>query len=180
MAELKCPRCAVGIELTQPFCAKCGLALSTKSRGGFGKVIKGVVYTVLSLVGIVFIVGVFAPQTQQAVATPSSPEPAARDVHATQLAAAYERNGVSADAQFKGQALRVTGKVTAIGTDLFNHAVITLDGAVNPFLQPSATLKESERSRAGSISAGQKVVLLCTGAGDVVKAPMLKDCKFAN
>lgn len=192
MTELKCPRCSAGIDLGQPFCAKCGLALTSKRKGGgwFMKALKvaGIAFLILVVLPVIIASysqyrerGAAAAKGQEGSAVPSA-EAAVRpiDVQATQIAAAYERNGVSADAQFKGRALRVTGSVTAIGTDVFNHAVVTLEGGVNPFLQPQAVLNESERSRAGSLSVRQKVVLACTGAGDVIKAPMLKDCTFSN
>lgn len=192
MSELKCPRCSVGIELGQTFCAKCGLALTSNSKDG------GWFMKTLKVAGIAFFILIIVPQVigsyvqyqergaaargqgGSAVSSAAAAEDAAVDVKASQLAAAYERNGVSADGQFKGRSLRVTGSVTAVGTDVFNHAVVTLEGNVNPFLQPSAVLVESERSRAGSLNVGQTVILVCTGAGDVIKAPMLKDCTFSR
>jgi hypothetical protein len=100
------------------------------------------------------------------------------DVTADAMAMAYERNSVAADEMFKGHTVRVSGKVTAINTDLLNRPVLELDGQVNQFLQPQAILQDSERSQAARINVGETVRLLCTGAGDVAKAPMMNDCSF--
>ena len=192
MAELNCPKCSTQIELGQPFCAKCGLPLKSKSSGWFVKTLKGIGIVLVVLIAVPVLIGIGSSYSQYKQRAPAvagqdtsaapSVEVTVRpiEVQATQLAAAYDRNGVGADGQFKGRSLRVTGYVTAIGTDVFNHAVVTLDGKVNPFLQPQAILSESERSRAGTLNVGQKVVLVCTGAGDVIKAPMLNDCAFSN
>jgi hypothetical protein len=106
------------------------------------------------------------------------PEPvvAAINVSAVALGDAYEANSVAADMRFKGQRLRITGDVHSISTDIFDHAVIELQSS--QFLSPQATLADSHKSRAAQIRTGQVVTLLCTGAGDVMKMPMLKDCSF--
>jgi predicted nucleic acid-binding Zn ribbon protein len=177
MSDLKCPKCSARIELDQPFCAKCGLSLKAKRSGGFFRnLFKWTGIAFLCLVGIVIVLGVIASRERQAAAeTPTTVE-----VQAAQLASAYDRNGVAADAQFKGRSLRVTGAVVSIGTDMFNHAVVTLDGKVNQFLQPQAVLNESERARAGALAVGHTITLVCTGNGDVIKTPMLKECTLAN
>lgn len=88
MSELKCPRCDVGIELGQPFCAKCGLALKSKGSSGLVKASKGLGLLVLALVAAVFMIGVFAPMTQQPAATTSVGESTPISVQATQIAGA--------------------------------------------------------------------------------------------
>ena len=181
MAELKCPSCDAGIVLGQDFCAKCGLALKSKRGGGwFTKIVKGIGFFVVAIFVVGVIAGLADRKPSLASTAPIAPEPAVIDVSASNLATAYERNGVAADARYKGQALRVTGSVTGIATDVFNHAVVSLDGGVNQFLQPHAVLNDSDKPRAGSLNVGQHVTLTCIGAGDVIKAPMLKDCTFAN
>lgn len=146
-------------------------------------ILKGIAYTLAGLfaIGLVAgLAGVNRSDGSSSAASTSAPALAEVpiDVTAQALAASYERNSVAADETFKGRALRITGRIVAINTDVFNHAVLVLDGRVNEFLQPQATLQDSERGQAARVSVGQTVRLLCTGAGDVVKAPMMKDCSF--
>lgn len=183
MALKLCKECGNQVSTTAKSCPKCGAPIKAPS-GWFTKIIKGIGYLVVVLFVAGFIAGLAGRKSTLAsssipLAAPDEPSEAI-NVQASQLAAAYERNGVSADAKFKGNRLRVTGSVTAIGTDMFNHATVSLDGKVNPFLQPQAVLDESERSRAGSLNVGQAVILVCTGAGDVIKMPMLRDCTFSR
>ena len=48
----------------------------------------------------------------------------------------------------------------------------------NQFLSAHANLTDASQARAGSLSKGQKVVLLCTGVGEVIGAPILKECEL--
>lgn len=72
---------------------------------------------------------------QSAPNTPSSassaeptpePTPSYIEVSATDLLAAYDENTVSADNQYKGQLLKVTGTVGSIGKDILDDAYVTL------------------------------------------------------
>lgn len=114
-------------------------------------------------------------QASTATATAPLPEQAAV-VSAAELAAAYEENSVSADNLFKGKRLQVTGVIADINTDMFGDAYIAFK-AGNEFMRPQA--KFVEKQVAASLKKGSKVTLICTGAGDVMKTPMLKDCSPA-
>jgi hypothetical protein len=129
----------------------------------------------------VFVVIGMMARSSGTITTPSfatAAPPPATFVQASQIAADYAQNSVAADAKYKGQSLRVEGKVVAINTDLTGSAVVVLDGRANQFLQPQAVLAPSERGRASGLRAGEMVVVLCVGAGDVLKAPMLRDCRI--
>ena len=99
-------------------------------------------------------------------------------VTASELEDAYAENTVSADARFKGRQLLVTGIVVSIDTDISDSAYLALQGT-NPFLHTQAHLQESVRWKAGTLKPGAQVRLICTGNGDIVKTPMLKDCVFS-
>ncbi|PKM31603.1 MAG: hypothetical protein CVV07_00365 [Gammaproteobacteria bacterium HGW-Gammaproteobacteria-11] len=112
------------------------------------------------------------------IATPAAPaEPVVlREVTAQQLAAAYERNTVAADQQFKGKRFKVTGVVDSINTNFLGRPYITLRGSTNRFMQPQFELERNQTSYAARLSEGMRVTLACTGSGDVAKIPMSDEC----
>ena len=153
------------------------------------KVLKwfGIIFSVLFLIGLMgAIFGDEKPTTNaQSTQTEaaSAPEPVAKEeslmqTTAKELATAYDKNTVSADAKFKNQKYEVTGTVSEISTDLMDNALITMKGGVNEFLEPQFVLDDNEKSKAGEIEKGQEITLICTGAGDVIKSAMSSDCVF--
>ncbi|EPV0080027.1 TPA: hypothetical protein NIH89_006889 [Pseudomonas aeruginosa] len=99
-----------------------------------------------------------------------------REISAQQLAQAYDRNTVAADQQFKGKRFKVTGVVDSINTDLFGNPYVTLRGGVNQFMEPQFELDDAHANYAAGLQSGMGISLICTGRGDVAKAPMSKDC----
>lgn len=95
---------------------------------------------------------------------------------ARELAKLYEENTVAADNKFKDKRFEIAGTVTNISTDFTGSAIIELRGGVNQFMEPHAELSDSEKQKASELKKGQKVVLICTGVGDIAKTPMLDDC----
>jgi len=181
LAELECPRCAVRIQLGQDFCGKCGLALKGKRSGFPMKLLKGAGLALLSVYAVVKLTSFAAPPTSaNAEQPPEQPAHEVIDALATELASGYEANSVAADSKFKDRRLRVTGKITAISTDIMDHAVIAFDGRANQFMQPQATLVDAAKPRAAALRVGEMVMLICIGAGDIAKTPMLRDCTFSN
>ena len=107
------------------------------------------------------------PSEQPAVARP--------ELTAAALVAAYEENTVAADNQYKDKPIDVTGVVSSINTDMFGDAYITFK-AGNEFMPPQA--KFTDKQAVANLKKGVKVKVSCIGAGDIAKAPMLKDCSL--
>ena len=99
-------------------------------------------------------------------------------VSASDLARAYEANTVAADRAFKGARFKVTGVVGDINTDLFGKPYVTLRGGVNEFMEPQFGFDKDDTDRLATLRKGSKVTLVCTGAGDVAKTPMSRDCRL--
>ena len=108
-----------------------------KKKGGCLKIVLIVVgvFFVLGLIGTIFgepadPASDSAPSgTSHSVATAEptpEPTPSYIEVSATDLLAAYGENTVSADNQYKGQLLKVTGTVGSIGKDILDDAYVTL------------------------------------------------------
>jgi hypothetical protein len=96
-------------------------------------------------------------------------------VTASQLVEAYEENTVAADLQFKGKKYKVTGTVGDINTDFTGDPYITLRGG-NEFLAPQFGFEKSAAADLAKIKKGDKVTMVCEGAGDVAKTPMSRSC----
>lgn len=98
-------------------------------------------------------------------------------VSANQLFNAYQANEVAADTQYKGQLLEVTGTVESIDSDISDDAVVNLSTS-NEFLSASATGNETFNQAALSLRKGQKIKLWCVGDGEIISAPVLKECQI--
>jgi hypothetical protein len=96
-------------------------------------------------------------------------------VSATGLQMDYKENTIAADEKYKNKAIQVSGEIKEVNTNAFDEGVIVLDAA-DEYSLPQFTLLSSEKSKAAGLLKGQFVTLLCTGAGDVVKTPMVNNC----
>ncbi|MFD2405482.1 hypothetical protein ACFSVK_06435 [Azorhizophilus paspali] len=99
-------------------------------------------------------------------------------ISAHTLASAYHENTVAADAQFKGKRFKVTGVVTDINTDFMGDPYLVLRGGINQFMEPKFEFDKSDLESLANLKKGHKVVLLCTGRGDVAKIPVSDDCSL--
>lgn len=104
-----------------------------------------------------------------------------KSVSGLKLAQDYDKNEVKADAEYKEKWLLVNGTVASIDKTL-GESHISLQG-FNPFLSTTAFFKGSRlkaeeiNQKLGNLNKGQKVLLLCKGAGKAV-TPTLRDCRF--
>lgn len=93
-----------------------------------------------------------------------------------QIAKAYDSNTVAADQQYKGKRFKVTGTVSEISTDFMGTAYINMRGGVNEFMEPHLDMDSDHQDYTATLKKGMKITLICTGDGDVIKAPHLDDC----
>jgi len=94
------------------------------------------------------------------------------EITAPELSQAYDQNEVSADSRYKGKRLKVSGIVTGIESDISDDPVVQLEsGGLMP-----VTAQGLSKERAASLIKGQKITLLCTGAGEVLSIPQLERC----
>lgn len=106
---------------------------------------------------------------------PDRPTSPAIDVDATTLWQEYQANEVAADSRYKGKSLSVLGFVSAIQKDVVGDMLVKLRSP-NEFMGTLATMAKSEAGSVAKLSKGQKVVLLCRGAGMTLGSPMLREC----
>jgi len=157
------------------------------------KVLKwfGIAVAVMVLVGIVRVV-TMSPEERARSAAASEAELAQQagaaeaeakqaldalpEVSAADIAKAYEENTVAADALYKGKRYKVSGKIADISTDFMGAPYLTLRGGVNPFMEPQFAFDKEDLASLAQLKKGQGVTLACTGAGDIAKTPVSKEC----
>lgn len=110
----------------------------------------------------------------------ADPEPPAKPtpdmkVTAVKLFQDYEANEVAADNVYKGKTLLVSGKVQSIDKDFMDNIVVHLT-TPNEFMSALATVMDSEKAKAGKLTKGQTVSVLCSGGGRIIGSPVLRDC----
>lgn len=120
-------------------------------------------------------------QSESSISASSSPH---NNLHgsttATDIAQAYKENTVAADQRFKGKRFSITGIVDDINTDFMGDPNVTLKGGVNRFMEPHFKFKKSSSSELALIYKGDSVTLICTGRGDVAKAPIWDSCTLES
>lgn len=95
------------------------------------------------------------------------------DVPAATLFKAYEANEVAADDSYKGKQLAVAGTVAAISKDFTDAVYVELDTG-NQFASIHA--RDLDPAVAAGLSKGQRITVVCEGAGLVLGSPMLSNC----
>jgi hypothetical protein len=116
-------------------------------------------------------------QTAEEKPAPSSNAPPF-ETTAGEIAKAYASDTAAADKKYKNKAFIVSGSVVDKNTDPSEHAVLLLEGGVNPLLEPHFTLADSEKNKAAELKKGQGVKLQCYGKGEIAKIAHAEDCEL--
>lgn len=96
-------------------------------------------------------------------------------VNSIDLARAYSQNEPAAQRQFGSSKLVVTGIVEGIDLDFMDDPVLRLNSE-NQFLPVTATFDKSYMDALAGIAKGQTVTVTCLEVGEVISAPILKQC----
>lgn len=175
MSLIKCKECGHEISSEAAACPHCGAAPKRK-RGclqWFGLI--PLACMALAMAAILLVPSQPpGPTTTSGAAPGPAPEPALA-VTAEKLFAAYQANEVAADNRYKGKALEVTGTVQSIEKSMFDSILVHLV-TPNEFMPVYANMDNSMAEPAASLRKGQKIALLCEGAGAIGNAPQLTDC----
>ena len=93
-------------------------------------------------------------------------------IHVKDVERAYKRNTVAADQEYKGKRFAMDIKIEDISTDFAGDPYVTAKGSM--FVQfpitedPTKLLQDAE--------PGMGVTVMCTGAGDIAKIPLFRNC----
>ncbi len=89
----------------------------------------------------------------------------------------YQAGASAGDKKFKGVKVEVTGTVGETDQDLNGVPFMTF--ALDNEVLPVFNFKKELAKSVASLKAGDKVTLVCVGAGELVRTPTFKDCEFA-
>jgi hypothetical protein len=174
-------------------CAKCGKLVS---RAAFacrrcGKRQRIRPRTMLTVLAVCLVGGMFAVASASALLTPTHPPEAApvwpktaaapplpsasTDVTAAELWAAYARNSAEADRQFRDKAVVVNGIVQSVDRDYDGSMVARLSTG-DAFDSVNARLATRNDPSMVGVIKGRTVSLLCVGRGALLGAPQLGGC----
>lgn len=188
MAVVNCRECGKPVSTEAAACPHCGApqkAAAVSAPAAKPKKKLGLLGWIGVVLVTLFVIGLFAPSKKgvsadasggaQAVAEAPAAAPAIA-VTARALFDQYQANEVSADQQFKGKRLKVTGTVDSINKDFTNDIYVML-ATPNPFMGIHASLDEKHQNLAASLGKGQRITLTCIGGGMVIGSPMLRKCE---
>jgi hypothetical protein len=96
---------------------------------------------------------------------------------APELQKAYEDNEVQADMRYKGRRLQVTGTVASISKDVLDKPFLSLAGGEMFSSVLANGLPESQLAR---LHKGDRVTVVCQGAGMTLRSAVLRDCSFKD
>lgn len=153
---------------------------------------QGVILLLASIVvPFVLFFGLAATRTASAVAevknAPNEKAAAAREAKAetvykttsSELFKAYEANEVATDAAINGRVVEITGRVTSIDKDAFNHVVVHL-ATPNQFESSMLTMGDTEAAAASALQKGQEVTVRCADMKRMIGSPYGSGCVFAG
>ena len=100
-------------------------------------------------------------------------------VTAQDLAAAYERNTVAADKEYKGKRYRITGRVESISTSVTGQPYLVLSSGSYSLMEPQLTFSKRDLDSIAEIRKGDRISAICVGGGDIIKTAMSRECELA-
>ena len=115
-----------------------------------------------------------APGWPKTAAAPAMVK-AAAEVTATELRAAYARDVVQADRQFRDKSVIVSGLVQAVDRD-FEGSMIARLSTGDAFETVNAKLATRDDPTMVGVIKGRPVSLVCVGRGTLLGAPQLGGC----
>lgn len=138
--------------------------------------IVGIVLVGLIALGLIFGGGENQGGTSATPATtaPAEPPAEALKVTASEMAQAYADNEAAGDAKYKDKLLEISGTIEAIDKDIADATVVRLKG--KDFHSVMANLAESEEEKALALKKRGKIILKCTGAGEIMGSPVARNC----
>lgn len=164
-----CPKCGESILTSAQKCKHCG----SDTRNWFmkHKIISGI----LALLVLGFIMSKIAPTTPSSPADSAATEqqPAVQ-VSAVDLYAAYEANGIAADAVYKDKIVEVSGTVGNVDKDILDHMYVTLKTR-NIIGSVQCMLEDSEMATAMTLSEGNQITVVGRVSGKLGNV-LLREC----
>lgn len=175
-----------GLELVAFILAIMLIVRQRKLHGVLGLLASVVITPIVYLVGIVVLAAALSAAggestrqaggkdaSQSATQAPATAAEEVIEIAAPALQAAYEKNEIAADQQYKGKPLRVTGVVNSIDSDMDDEPVVVLvgDGYFSN-VRAAGVAKDV----AATLGKGQSVTLRCTGDGEILGSPSLANC----
>lgn len=111
----------------------------------------------------------------------SSTTQSATEVTATDLLTAYDDNTVAADQQYKDKLLKISGKVSDVGTDVADRTYITLQDERNEYaiISVQCYFGDDQKDAIAALKKGDAVVITGTCEGKVVNVSV-KNCKLST
>lgn len=97
-------------------------------------------------------------------------------VTADSLLKAYEANEISADAQFKGKTVEITGTIDTIGKDILNDPYVALD-TQNSIFNVQCMFDKSNSEKLVNLSKGTKITLTGVVSGKMWNI-IVRQCNF--
>ena len=98
------------------------------------------------------------------------------EIKASELYRAYEANEVSADAEYKGKRLLITGVVGNIGKDIMDNPYVSLN--VDYLQTVNCYFDDKNNKVLSQLSKGQKVQIIGTCRGLTLTDVVVKDCEL--
>lgn len=98
------------------------------------------------------------------------------EVSASELYNAYEANEVSADQQYKGKRLLITGVVGTIGKDVLDNPYVSLK--IDYLQSVNCYFDDKNNKVLSQLSKGQKVQIIGTCKGLTLTDVVVKDCEL--
>jgi len=98
------------------------------------------------------------------------------EITASELYSEYEANEVSADEQYKGKKIAVTGVVGIIGKDILDDPYISLN--VDYLQSVNCYFSDKNNKVLSQLSKGQKVTIIGECKGFMLTNVMIQDCEL--
>lgn len=202
MALIDCPECSHKISDQSTSCPSCGFVTSKINKPKVENLVrdpkpkkhnKGYKQASFKQVMIVLIGGFLFfyffiksdnnESLQASLAESDTPSQSEIQIETTaeEMIKTYEANEAKGDAIYKDKTIKIVGIVDSISSDFSDKAVVMLSSGKDKysFNNIHASGDEQFHNQAINLNKGNKITLICTGNGEAIGSPFLKNCVFS-
>lgn len=192
MAIVKCPECGKEISDSAVSCPNCGKPLQhlskvssepippKKKSGTFKKILIGIAVVFVGMIVLGMIVGDDQKTSSSNTSQAAAPKENVITVGVEEICKEYAKNEVAADKKYKGNLIKITGRVDDVKKDIMDSLYVTLKRQGDfELCQPQCFFDDEHEDQLANLSKGQTVTIIGRVDGLMMNV-LIKDAQLAN
>jgi len=192
MAIVKCPECGKDVSDSAVSCPNCGKPLQYSSKaplepapqkkksGTLKKILIGIAVIFVGLIALGIIVGDDKKASSSGTSQEAAPKENVITVGVEELCKEYAKNEIAADKKYKGNLVKITGRVDDVKKDIMDSLYVTLKRQGDfELCQPQCFFDDEHEDQLANLNKGQKITIIGRVDGLMMNV-LIKEAKLVN